>query len=91
MNYTKSNDPNHEDKPEDWLNSALIFAAALANLLEENEGVVVELSGDAKFQLDESVTKVIVYRNDQKQIVIEEADPGLNNGQMCWIHPYNPN
>ena len=86
MNYT-SNNPNHEDKPEDWLNSSLIFAQALSNLLEENEGVVVELKGDAKFDY---CKKVIVFRHEN-QIIVEEADPGLNDGQMCWIHPYNPN
>lgn len=90
MNYTNANDPNYEDKPEDWLNSSLIFAQALSNLLQENEGVVLELKGDAKFQFDETITKVIVFKHEN-QIIIEEADPGLNDGQMCWIHPYNPN
>jgi hypothetical protein len=89
MNYT-SNNPDHEDKPEDWLNSSLIFAQALDKLLKENEGVVVELQGDAKFQFDHDVKKVIVFRHNN-QIIIEEADPGLNDGQMCYIHPYNPN
>ena len=87
MNYTNPNNPDYQDKPEDWLNSSLIFAGALSNLLQVNEGVVVELKGDAKFQFDESVQKVIVFRNDKNQIVIEECDPGLNDGQMCWIHP----
>ena len=91
MNYTKANDPNYHDKPEDWLNSSLIFASALGNLLEINEGVVVELKGDAKFLLDIEVKKVIVFRNDSGEIIIEEADPGLNDGQMCWVHPYSPN
>ena len=58
--------------------------------LQENEGVVLELKGDAKFQFDETITKVIVFKHEN-QIIIEEADPGLNDGQMCWIHPYNPN
>ena len=91
MNYTNANDTDYQDKPEDWLNSALIFAGALGNLLEINEGVVVELKGDMKFQFDSEVKKVIVFRNDSGQIIIEEADSGLNDGQMCWIHPFNPN
>lgn len=91
MNYTNANDTDYQDKPEDWLNSALIFAGALGNLLEINEGVVVELKGDMKFQFDSEVKKVIVFRNDSGQIIIEEADPGLNDGQMCWIHTFNPN
>jgi hypothetical protein len=62
MNYTNPHDPDYQDKPEDWLNSSLIFASALSNLLQVNEGVVVELKGDAKFQFDDSVQKVIVFR-----------------------------
>ena len=48
MNYTNRNNPDYQDKPEDWLNSSLIFAGALSNLLQVNEGVVVELKGDNK-------------------------------------------
>lgn len=91
MNYTNANDMNYQDKPEDWLNSALIFASALGKLLEVNEGVVVDLKGDMKFQFDTEVKKVIVFRNESDQVIIEEADPGLNDGQMLWIHPFNPN
>ena len=32
-NYTKPNDPDHEDSPKDWLNSALLFTRALSFLL----------------------------------------------------------
>lgn len=85
MNYTKPQELDYEDKPEDWLNSALIFASALSNLLKETEGVVVDIKGDAKFQMDESVKKVFVYRMEHK-IHIGECSEDLPEGTMIWMH-----
>jgi len=82
MNYTNKDNLNYEDKPEDWLNSALIFSQTLSVLLKENEGIVVELKGDAK---KSGFEKVIVYNNG-KQMVIMDCDPGLNHGQMCFVN-----
>ena len=89
MNYT-SNDPNHEDTPNDWLNSSMIFARALGQLLNENEGIVIDLKGDMKFMPDFKVKKVIVF-NSGKQIIVEEADPKIPEGQMCYITPIGNN
>lgn len=90
MNYTNANKINYEDKPEDWLNSALIFSRALSLLLKENEGIVVDLKGDAKFMPDESVSKVVVFKRN-KQIVIEECDQTFTEGDMCFIATNNDN
>ena len=82
-NYTRPNDLEHEDKPEDWLNSALVFAQAIGHLLKENEGVVVELKGAAKEGFE--TPKVIVY-NGERRIHVTECDDNLNAGQMVWMH-----
>jgi hypothetical protein len=88
MNYTNPDDPNHQDSPDEWLNSALIFAGALGELLKENEGVVVDITdSDADF---DGVSKVIVYKSDG-MIRIIESDEGLQGGQMCWITDPNLN
>lgn len=90
MNYTNSNDPNYEDRPEDWLNSSLIFARTLSLILQENEGMIVEIQGDMNFFNDESVKKVIVYKNEGKIRVIECEDD-LPEGQFVIVHDINPN
>jgi hypothetical protein len=87
MNYTNPYDEEHEDSPQDWLNSALVFSQAIGTLLNENEGIVVELQGDAK---NIGYDKVIVF-NSGGQIIIDECDPGLNHGQRCLIFNENPN
>ncbi len=91
MNYTNVNDPDYQDKPEDWLNSSLIFARALSLVLREREGVTVDIVGDAKFQLDESVKKVVVFRRDG-QVVITECEEDIEEGQFVMVHDeINPN
>lgn len=90
MNYTNANDPEYQDKPEDWLNSSLIFARTLSLILREGEGLVVDIVGDAKFQLDESVKKVIVFKRDG-QIVVTECEEELEEGQFVMVHDENPN
>ena len=90
MNYTNANDPEYQDKPEDWLNSSLIFARALSLILHEGEGLVVDIVGDTQFHLDESVTKVIVFSRDG-QIVVTECEEELDEGQFVRVNDENPN
>ena len=88
MNYTNSNDLEYKDTPEDWLNSALIFTRALSFLLNENEGIVVDIKGDAKFMPDKNISKVVVFKRNS-QIVIDECDKSVIEGTMCFIETDN--
>ena len=90
MNYTNPNDLDRHDKPEDWLNSSLIFARTLSLILSEGEGLVVDIVGDAKFHLDESVKKVIVFSREG-QIVVTECEEDLEDGQFVIVQIENPN
>lgn len=73
-NYTKPHEKGHQDTPEDWLGSSLVFAKALGFLLEEGTGVVVQLAGDMK-TLMPGVDKVIVASvGDQIKIIECEED-----------------
>jgi len=90
MNYTNPDDLDRRDKPEDWLNSALIFARALSLILRESEGVVVDLVSEMKYPLDLEVKKVIVF-NRNSQIVIISCDDDIAEGQFVMVHDENPN
>src|SRR3989304_9567070 len=87
MNYTKPHDMTHTDKPEDWLNSALLFAGALGHVLKEREGVVVDIQGDVKMDnlLERGCTKVFVYASE-KQIHISECWDDIPAGTLVWMH-----
>jgi hypothetical protein len=90
MNYTNPNDEKCEDTPEDWLNSSLIFAKALSNLLNINEGILIDLKGDMLTTLPkkfENETRVFVYKGDDDMIHVSGTSdqdlPGeLPDGQM---------
>ena len=58
-NYTNPNSDSNEQNPKDLLNSSLIFARALGLILNESEGIVVDVVGD--IDLGEDVKKVIVF------------------------------
>jgi hypothetical protein len=90
MNYTNANDPDYQDKPEDWLNSSLIFARTLGLILKDGEGIIVDIVGDAKFPSNRAVEKVIVFSRD-RQIVVTECEEDLEEGQFVRVHDENPN
>jgi hypothetical protein len=82
MNYTKPNNLNHQDTPQDWLNSSLVFARTLSLLLERGEGIIVDVKGDVN--LGEGINKVIVF-NRNKQIIIEEFNGNLDEGTPMMV------
>lgn len=74
LNYTKPNEENHEDKPEDWLACSLVFTRALGILLEEETGIVIKLVGDMQLLMP-GIEKVIVANiDDQVKIIKCEED-----------------
>lgn len=94
-NYTKPQDPEHEDTPQDWLNSCLVFAATLSCLLQETEGVVIDIKGDMKVEGDDT-KKVIVFKKDHQIHIYpipedDDRSKNLPEGTMIWMHAISPN
>ena len=86
-NYTRPNDSEYEDTPEDWLNSALIFARALGLLLEDGTGIVVDLHGDMVSPDESGCGKVLVYSTSDGEIHIEGTDKDWPEGDFVKILP----
>lgn len=76
--------------PKNWENTSIIFGRALSGLLEEGEGIVVDLDEDTFFEADESVKKVIVYLKED-QICITECKKDLQEGTIVIVHNLNLN
>lgn len=89
MNYTRPDKVGYEDKPEDWLNSALIFSRALSILLDENEGVVVSIKGDATNPINPKSDKVVVFYKDKMIHVDDIQDQSLKDGDFIKIMEEN--
>jgi len=88
MNYTKPNDPNHKDTPEDWLLGALLFSKTLGLIFPENKGVVIDLEGDM-LKIYPNAKRVIVASQD-KQIVVIDADDRSDLNEGDWVQLFRP-
>lgn len=73
MNYTKPNDENYEDKPEDWLFCSLTFSAALGFLLPEDKGIIIDIKGDM-VDLHPTAKRVIVFNNGKRTEIIDASE-----------------
>lgn len=71
MNYTKSNDPDHQDSPNDWLASSLIFARALGLSIPNGQAVLIRPVGDISkyIELNDN-NDLLVVANLENQIKI---------------------
>jgi hypothetical protein len=76
--------------PKDWENTAMIFGRALSGVLNEGEGIIVDLDEDIFFEADERVKKIIVYLKDD-QICITECKKNLEEGTIVIVHNINLN
>lgn len=84
MNYTRPNDENHQDTPEDWLNGGLIMARCLSIMLKDGDGIVVDLKGDMTCPVDPEAKKVIVFRKNG-MINIDPCREDWEEGDMVRV------
>lgn len=70
-NYTRPDDENYEDKPEDWLFLTMIFGRALTKFLAHGQGILIDVKGDM-IELHPDAKRVIIF-NDGKQLRVINA------------------
>jgi len=73
----EENQSNPTENPQDLLNASLIFARALSLILEDSQGIVVDLQKGVEVGSD--VEKVIVFRH-QDQVHIYKCEDDLVEG-----------
>ncbi len=76
-NLTNPEQAGQLQNPQDLLNASLIFARALGLILNEGEGIVVDIVGE--MNLGEDVKKVIVFEHNN-QVHIYKCDEDLPEG-----------
>jgi len=82
-NYTKPHEENYEDTPEDYFYSAMTFSQALAEVLDEGQGVIIDLKGDA-VKIHPDAKRVIVFSDgDMMRIINATERTDLKHGD--WI------
>ena len=83
-NYTNPEQSGKAQNPQDLLNASLIFARALGLILNEGEGIVVDITGDVV--LGNDVNKVIVFKKEE-QVHIFKFEEDLQEGTMVSLNP----
>jgi hypothetical protein len=76
-NFTNPEQAGQLQNPQDLLNASLIFARALGLILNEGEGIVVDIVGE--MDLGEEVKKVIVFEHNN-QVHIYKCEEDLPEG-----------
>jgi hypothetical protein len=82
-NYTNPEQAGQLQNPQDLLNASLIFARALGLILNEGEGIVVDIAGD--MNLGEDVKKVIVFEHNN-QVHIYKCEEDLPEGSAVSMN-----
>ena len=82
-NYTNPEQAGQLQNPQDLLNASLIFARALGLILNEGEGIVVDIVGD--MNLGEEVKKVIVFEHEN-QVHIYKCEEDLPEGSAVSMN-----
>jgi len=81
-NFNETNQTGDLTNPQDSLNAALIFARALSFILQENQGIIVDLKNG--IQLEEGAEKVIVFKH-QEQIHIYKCEEEIEEGTAVMM------
>jgi len=82
-NFTNSEQAGQLQNPQDLLNASLIFARALGLILNEGEGIVVDIVGE--MNLGNDVKKVIVFEHEN-QVHIYKCEEDLPEGSAVSMN-----
>jgi len=85
-NFTNSEQAGQLQNPQDLLNASLIFARALGLILNEGEGIVVDIVGE--MNLGNDVKKVIVFEHEN-QVHIYKCEEDLPEGSAVSMNQNN--
>lgn len=70
---------------QDWYKAAMIFAKALGLILDEDQGIIVDLNETTKLPGFDDINKVIVFRKDN-QVHIAPCDQDINEGDTVTLN-----
>lgn len=74
---------------QDWYRAAMIFAKALGLILDEDQGIIVDLNETTKIPELDDVNKVIIFRKDN-QVHIAPCTEDIAEGETVILNPTEP-
>jgi hypothetical protein len=70
--------------PQGWFTAAMIFAKALGFMIDEGNGVIVDLDENLTIEGEENVRKVLVFKKDNS-IHIGPVEEEIPNGSFVSL------
>lgn len=80
MENTEQDNQNQQD----WFKASMIFAKALGLILDEDQGIITDLTETTKIPGFEDINKVIVFRKDN-QVHIAPCDEDIPEGSTVTL------
>jgi hypothetical protein len=68
---------------QDYLNASLLFSQALALVLDDKQGIVVDVKND-EIKLNDEASKVVIYKLDSR-IHIQKLDMDIQEGTIVSL------
>lgn len=83
-----THEDGREDSIDDLITSLRCFAVALGHILEEKEGIIIELPFNKKYP-DHASGKYMVWKESEmigiNLVTPDESEYLLDDGQMLWV------
>lgn len=83
-----------EQTPQEWLNASMIFSRVLWSVLQENAGIVIDMTPEIRTTMPKDfpthMSKVLVCKVDNK-IQIRECEDDVPEGTHVMVINDNPN
>jgi hypothetical protein len=83
------NTTDQNQNQQDWYKASMIFAKALGLILDEDQGIIVDLNETTKIPGLEDINKVIVFRKDN-QVHITPCTEDIAEGETVILNPTEP-
>jgi hypothetical protein len=79
-------EPNfNEMSSQDYFNASIIFSQALSMILEDGQGIIVDIKPEAGVVLKEETAKVVVFKSADA-IHIQKMDGDYPEGSVVTIN-----
>lgn len=84
-NYTRPDDENYEDKPEDWLFLSIAFSRALSRFLADGQGVIIDSKG-GMLEIKPDVKRIIIFNDGEQMRIVDGSErTDLKDGTLITM------
>lgn len=84
------NNNNNPLSHQDLMNASLLFSKALSLILDDKQGIVVDVQPDSGVDMGENTNKVVIYRLEN-QIHVQNLEMDIQEGTVVALSDKDTN